>query len=453
MTDDPIFLKALGARILNEANDLKRTPAALARELKVSPALVDAVIAGNAATDAARELVLAMAAAYPISLADIWLEADDTDAGVRIMRAAASKASSRVFERKDRTGSLAPYYEYRDTAMSRSAPFKPEWILELRTVDDADPYNPDVAFNNGHFLHQQTFFIGPVNFYWEVGGKRYCAEMATGDSNYITPFVPHSFASRDPNNRGLIIAATYGADVRRAFRELAYVEGDAMISHAGNLRTRSPFALRLERQLRAESLSIGELISRLVGLGLDAARVRALIEDATPTEAEIVLMARALSIRPQDLVASSATPGDDVVMVRRAAARERGHPDGNRPAYRLTELARSRHQPMLKGFDVTVLGQDDGALCHGLHEYLYNYGSEPVEIHWTSDRRDILEPGDSAYVRPLVTHRFARARSAGEGRLVMLRVPGALTDSALDEFAIYAESGRARAIKETKPWF
>ena len=69
-------------------------------------------------------------------------------------------------------------------------------------------------------MHQTTFFIGPVNFYWETGGKRYCAEMNTGDSNYITPFVPHSFASRDPEQPGLIIAVTFSGLVGRALTGL-----------------------------------------------------------------------------------------------------------------------------------------------------------------------------------------------------------------------------------------
>eukprot|EP01050_Picozoa_sp_SAG11_P012331 SAG11_NODE_1364_length_5109_cov_2.966866_7_plen_80_part_00 len=58
------------------------------------------------------------------------------------------------------------YYAYRDSAMSRLGPFRPEWIEELRVVSDPDPENPDVGYNNGHLMMQTTFFIGPVNFYY-----------------------------------------------------------------------------------------------------------------------------------------------------------------------------------------------------------------------------------------------------------------------------------------------
>ncbi len=211
---DAGYRKLLGARVLSEANDLKRTRQALASELGRPQAFVDAVIEGTASVADAQDLMRSMAEVYPISLSDLWLERDDSDDGVIIMTGDASERTARVFDRQDRDGNLTPYYEYRDTAMSRLGPFKPEWIRELRMVDDANPDNPDVAYNNGHLMHQQTFFIGEVNFYWALGGKNHCAEMNTGDSNYITPFVPHSFTSRNPDAPGLIVAVTFGGEIR-----------------------------------------------------------------------------------------------------------------------------------------------------------------------------------------------------------------------------------------------
>ncbi len=85
-----------------------------------------------------------------------------------------------------------PYYEYRDTAMSQIAPFRPEWIVELCRVDNNDSNNSNIQWNNGHFMHQFTYFIGEVNFYFmDTNGEKNVAVMNTGDSMYITPFVPH----------------------------------------------------------------------------------------------------------------------------------------------------------------------------------------------------------------------------------------------------------------------
>ena len=64
------------------------------------------------------------------------------------------------------------------------------------------------------FMHQFTYFIGNVNFYYvnELGEK--CVEVMNTDSCYITPFVPHSFTTRsDSSEPGLILALTFGSNL------------------------------------------------------------------------------------------------------------------------------------------------------------------------------------------------------------------------------------------------
>ena len=48
--------------------------------------------------------------------------------GIRLSTYEESKKTSRIYSRPDRYGKMEPYYEYRDTAMSRLSLFKPEWI-------------------------------------------------------------------------------------------------------------------------------------------------------------------------------------------------------------------------------------------------------------------------------------------------------------------------------------
>ena len=454
MEPDTSYLKSLGARIRSEANDLKRTPEALAAELGMSAELVESVMSGNAGLEAAQNTLRAMAAAYPVSLADIWIDADDTDCGVRLMAAEDSKKSSRIFDRPNRDGDLSEYYEYRDTAMSRGAPFKPEWISELRCVDDASADNPDIAFNNGHLMHQTTFFIGPVNFYWESDGVRKCAELDTGDSNYITPFVPHSFASRDPQRPGLIIAVTFSGLVGRALRDFIAIGADAAERAAGDLRGEDAFHHRLTRYRDAESMSAQDLAGRLVERGMEPGRADQIVmEGAAPNAWELETLSSILVVRPSDLMVCKMDPAEEVVIRRFRDAPVRPFPEGNSPAYRLTELARSRQQPYMKGFEVTVLGGAPAFFEHCLHQYVYNYGDEPVDLIWEPECTAVLKPGDSACIRPLVRHRFDRPVGAGEGHLAVIRVPGQLTDQVLDEYATFATAGRRRVSAETKRWF
>jgi hypothetical protein len=96
---------------------------------------------------------------------------------------------------------------------------------------------------------------------------------------------------------------------------------------------------------------------------------------------------------------------------------------------------------------------DEARIRHGLHEYVYNYGTEPVEIHWDGGRSDVLGSGDSAYVRPMVGHAFRVGAAGAEGHLATIRVPGELTDAVVEEFASFAPEERGRVLGETKRWF
>ena len=447
-----MFMKTLGRRIWSEANDLKRTPEALAHETGVPLDKVQAVIAGMTDESIASELIAKMMEIYPISASRLAVDKDDTKAGVRLMRSAASKQSSRVFKRLDKNGGLSPYYEYRDTAMSRMGPFKPEWIQPLRVVANADPENPNIAYNNGHLMHQLTFFIGEVNFYWKTEGIAHCAEMNTDDSNYITPYVAHSFASRNPNKLGLIVAVTYGDQLHQALSELSQIGPEEANRLAGDLRDPNcAFRKRLARLQAAESLSDKGLLERLVRAGIVRENGERLISGlAIPNHNELKLIATALSVRPTDLQISPLSHEDGVVL--QTNGETRAYPDDNRPTCRLTELARCHHQPNLKGFKITVI-KGSAEFQHSLHEYVYNYGNAPVALTWDAEQREILNQGDSAYIRPMTSHAYESIPNHGEGHLIVVRAPGLLSDSVFSEYSTYPAEGRARATGEDRTWF
>jgi hypothetical protein len=51
----------------------------------------------------------------------------------------------------------------------------------------------------------------------------------------------------------------------------------------------------------------------------------------------------------------------------------------------------------------------------------------------------------------MVPHGFSRVE--GEGRLVVIRVPGALSDPVLRELSTFATEGRQRTAGESRSWF
>lgn len=478
--------RTLGARLRAEANDLKRTAAAVAADLGWEPAAVARVFAGEGSDAEAEALALAFCAAYPVARRDVLLDPDDSDDGVVVMTAEVSAATARVFDRRTAAGDPAPYYEYRDTAMFGGAPFRPEWIRPLRILPHPDPDAPDVAFNKGHLLHQFTYFIGEVTLYWDIDGVRHARALNTGDSCYITPFVPHSFASRNSDAPGLIIAVTYGAALKGALVDLTATTPGALARAAGSLDTPdAALATRLARAMAAEMLTPEALVRRAAAILLapsavgdrdgraheawvaaagEASLRRVIGGTQRHTWPELEALARALHV-PVGTLLPVAHPSAEAVVIREArAAACTPMPDGEGE---VRELVRTARQPQLKAFCVCPrTPPDPSALeAHALHEYVYNAGTVPATLCWRGRERDVrrcrLEPGASAYVRPLVARGYGVAEAPaapsaavadGRAELLVVRVPGLLTEAALDEYAMAGPS-RERALHETGQWF
>jgi len=198
MADEKIFTKEfreslenkrIGSNFLGILNDIKRRPSDAAKELGISEEDIENIINGEMGLST--EIISKATKIWPVNPRDFYIMHDDCPNGLKVMRCEDSIKSSRIMHRGGK-----PYYEYRDTAMSSVGPFRPEWIEELCVVDDNELDNREVQWNNGHFMHQFTYFIGDVNFYYiDDDGKKKVSVMNTGDSNYITPFTPHSFAT------------------------------------------------------------------------------------------------------------------------------------------------------------------------------------------------------------------------------------------------------------------
>ena len=201
-------LKKSGQNLRGLLNDLKRRPQDAANQLGFSIEEIEEYISGTKPISS--EFINIACEKWPVNERDFFVIRDDCPSGLKIMRSSDSKKSSRVMERAGK-----PYYEYRDTVITSSTSFRPEWIEELCFVDDNDPDNSSVQWNNGHFMHQFTYFIGEVNYYFkDESGKKCVKEMNTGDSCYITPFVPHSFTTRAGAKKpGLILALTFGSNL------------------------------------------------------------------------------------------------------------------------------------------------------------------------------------------------------------------------------------------------
>ena len=439
------YLKKIGINFLGILNDIKRRPKDAARELEVSLDEINSILSGK--KELPVDIVDKAIKIWPVNARDFYIMYDDCPQGIKIMRSEESKQSSRIMERAG-----YPYYEYRDTAMSKIAPFRPEWITELCFVDDDDPKNKSVQWNNGHFLHQFTYFIGEVNFYYiDSDGEKKVAVMNTGDSMYITPFISHSFTSRnDAKQPGLILALTYGSKIT----------GDTQqeLSTLSNLG--QEFALDFSTTEKATS-SLLKYFREIASLSFDEISKRTDIPihkiikfesgKIIPSNIDLQNLAKALTVNLRDLLPNDKTE-NKVIVKHHDEGKKWFYPNQTR-VYEFVELANTTALPFSKSLEITINNTDNNELDlrTGLHQYVYNIGDNIITVNWVLDGQifsEEIHPNDSLYIKPFVKHNFR-----GEGKLLVLRIGGKIAGDSQRELSFIGKENTERAISETMQWF
>jgi uncharacterized RmlC-like cupin family protein len=288
----------------------------------------------------------------------------------------------------------------------------------------------------------------------------YVYNNQSGDSNYITPFVPHSFTSRDADKEALIIAVTYAGEVKNVLSDFGRL-GTKLTAMAGDLRHKGDgFAKALQRCLACESMSVTDLVAACAGK-LEAKRVVALAaaQGDAASIAEVRVLADVLSVRVADLLVDDLSEQDEVVFTRLGDSKPRAYPsDAKTPSYALVPLARTKHQSALKPFLITVYKEtkQGAAIVTPLHTYLYNFNKSSVQLEWGEqyEHKLLVNADDSVYIYPLVQYRMSSLSAATtDATLLMVRLPGSLSGNVITEFAAFAASGRLRTGNESKCWY
>ena len=439
-------LVRFGHYFIGLINDLKRRPEDAAKELGISVDDITDIIEGR--KEISSEIITRAKKIWPVSTRDFYLIEDDCPNGIKIMRVGDSAKSSRIMER----GGF-PYYEYRDTAVSSVGLFRPEWIEQLCVVDDDDPNNTTVQWNKGHFMHQFTYFIGNVNYYYlGSDGQRKVAIMNTGDSVYGTPFRPHSFTTRKgASKNGHILALTYGYQLTGdTQQELSVMDKELGMLFLLDFSTRKKASgALLNFHMACASLSFEEFSKRT---GIDKDK---LIEFENglviPSYDEIITLAKALNVNSRDLLPPDVI--EDKVIVKYYKDAPRWYFPESTKAYHIVELSHSSMLPFSKAFEITPEKNNDDELDLqvGLHQYIYNVGDEDIKLNWQTKntvKHDVLKSGDSAYVKPNIPHNFR-----GKGKLMVLRIAGRIPGDAQRELSSFEKNDVHRAISEATTWF
>jgi len=449
------FLKSQGAYLLSELNDFKRTVESSAQELGWNKSEVEKITKGEASEESVNKFIKDCSDLYPVNAMDLTLGKNDCQRGVKYFSFGQSKDSFRIFDRKNKSGERTPYYEYRDTATSCLSSYRPEWIKQLRVVDNSDPHNPDVIYNNGHFMHQVTFFVGPVNFYYEVDGVKYCEEMNTGDSNYITPFYPHSFASRNKDKEAYILAVTFGANVKKALSELYHLGKERSSQYTLDMKDKQKGVQDLLDYHLKNCRKTRQILQNF--LGLKGSQVNVLDRDRTLSEIDIEAIAVVLELDPSDFILPSLEALEKVVVKKIDAEDVYSYPSQEDAKYSIWPLASTPKLPLVKSFKIDVYAAKRAFspdFSSGLHTYVFNYGEATCEFNWIYEGECnslTLNPGDSVYIQPFIEHQLCSLKEGESPQLYCVSIPGKVTLETQKELSELGDI--ERTVFETTCWF
>jgi len=422
-------------------NDLKRRPEDACKELNISNEEINKILDGKADPDF--KLLKKATEIWPINLNDFFGLEDDTKNNYKIFTKAESDKTARIMQRKNK-----PYYKYKDTVMSKISPFRPEWIEELVTVYDSNPENSDVVFNNGHFLHQFTYFIGPVNFYFiDENGKKKLEEMNTGDSMYISPYTPHSFTTRKNQEKklGLILALTYTDKVdNEVLNELSVIGHQLAKKYLINYNNNEvdSFKKSLQYYLNLSSLT-EENFEKVNNINLK----KIYNANTIPSFENLEKIATALNINLKDLI-----PNKKFISVKINKYKknlEWKYPSEKNYIYKFVELTNVSQLPCSKALELSVIHEEDHEIFIEVpaHQYLYNIGETDCILEMEKVKQK-FSPGDSIYIKPNAKHKFLR-----KSKILILRIGGKIYGENLYHISSLSDKNFERLINDNKPWF
>ena len=420
-------------------NDLKRRPEDAAKDLKISLKKINNILSNKSKLDF--KTITQAVKIWPVNYGDFFSFYDDAKLGFKIMRSNKSEKSKRIMNRGGK-----PYYLYKDTIMSKLSPFRPELITELAIVDNNNPNNFNVKYNNGHFLHQFTYFIGPVNFYYIENNKKKVAKMNTGDSMYISPYVCHSFTTRK-NKKGIlgkILALTYTDKLdNETLNEITALGFDIAKKYRINLKNKNnSFWSNLENFFKNSSLTFKEFKRQT---SLDLSKMKNMKK--IPSDKIIKKLSIFLNINYREFFPPSNTV--EVKVQKYSKSKKWFYPSINKKDYSFKELTNIPQLPYSRGYELTLLNDKNhkSYLDVPSHQYIYNLG--PSKINFIiNGKKGFLNPLDSLYIKPNNKHLFYK-----KGKLLILRLGGKISGDSLYQLSMISEKNLKKTINDNRPWF
>jgi len=416
-------------------NDLKRRDIDAAKDLNINIKKFRNILNGK--TKLNDKIITKMASRWPVKFTE-FLNPIISKKNFTIMKIKESKHSSRTMKRKGNE-----YYEYRDTATERNAPFKPEWIRELCYVKNNKENNKQVKWNKGHLLHQFTYFVGKVNFYYIENKKKKVAIMNTGDSMYITPYTPHSFATRDSNKKSYIIAITFEDKIYSEIQnELLNIDENKINKFLINKTSKKNIVSDLINKYQNNlSISLDELKKRTKIKNIKNIVNGEKVNDIN----KLKKIADSFNLNLKELMPVDHTK--KVIIVKKKFTKKWNFPSNKKKFFLIKELASIKDVPTAKSIELNVLNKNKHKFSISSHQYIYvlsKLGNIIVNNQLISLKRE-----ETLYLKPFTDHYYPNKNNS----FLVLRVEGKISGDVQMQVSNFDHNNLKRVRVESSQWF
>jgi hypothetical protein len=245
--------------------------------------------------------------------------------------------------------------------------------------------------------------------------------MNTGDSCLITPYVPHSFTSRDGSKYAAIVAVTFSGRARDVLVDMCHVDSTKCLEDAGDMRNAAETRKkRIRRYAGLRGVTFTDKLSALTNIKLG----ELLTVSPSTFESNILIIEQevAYSGRSSRLMAEPSSPWK-------------------------CALAAAMHIPDAGGYD-WHFDRPDTFESVGFYSYVYNYGDASVKIDTC-----VVNVGDSVVIKPYTRMECVPIISGSIVSLVVVYVGGWLSKPLLDELSTFAIEGRRRLTSNSGKWW
>ena len=256
--------------------------------------------------------------------------------------------------------------------------------------------------------------------------------MKTGDTMYISPYVPHSFTSRD-NDRNFIIALTY----------LDKITNDVQ-DNLGNLGIKNSMSTIfsensnndiIKRYTNNSFLNFEEIIK---GYKTKNFKKNSIFHFSKK-------LSDKLNINLRDILETENTK--KVIISTQSKSRIWFYPTKKKRILQIRELASSKYSPESKSFELSVLKSNNIKHQNHSHQYFYVLGKY-LKLKINSKIYN-LKKNDTFYLKPFT--KFSLMNN--NAKILVLRVSDRISGDNLLQLSQIGKENIKRVIKESESWF